>query len=208
METDKRPEGLEDLVRLFRGPFLEVVDRVMVFVDWAYVTRGSQVLSQGRTVDVVALSSKIAGRRRLLRTYVYDGRIDSPPDEAWKLRQQGQQRFESALARAPSIELRWGRLQWSESGRPRQKGVDVLLSLDMLRFALKNNYDRAILISGDGDYADIVKMVKDEGKIVEVAMFPASTAQALTQAADVLVELDAELMNGCWLPRQSSTTDS
>ena len=194
-----------EFIRSLQSQLVESTDRVMVFVDWAYMLRGVQGLSEGRAVDIAQLASTLAGRRRLIRTYVYDGRIDRAPDERWEARKKAQQRLEAGLARARSVEMRWGRLQFGDGAVPRQKGVDVLLSLDMLRFALKDNYDRAILVSGDGDYADIVKMVKDEGKSVEVAMFPASTAWALTQAADVLVELEAGLLNDCWMPERKSS---
>lgn len=107
------------------------------------------------------------------------------------------------------MEVRWGRLQFSNDGTPRQKGVDVLLSLDMLRFALKDNYDTAVLVSGDGDFADIVKMVKDEGKKVEVITFPGTRAWALLEAADVPIEVNEELMEECWREEEEQeATDS
>ena len=194
------PEGeLDDLLAAFPARILEVADRVMVFIDWAYVVRGAQGFQGSRAVSVARLALKLAGRRRLIRTYLYDGRLDNPPaTDYWRSRQQAQQRLEAALAHAPSVEIRWGRVQFSGDGEPRQKGVDVLVSLDMLRFALTDNYDRAILVSGDGDFADIVRMVKDEGKTVEVAMFQSSRAWSLVQAADVLVNLDARFLEGCW----------
>ena len=190
--------NLENLVEMLQAQSSQAVDRVMVFVDWAYVIRGVQEIPNHQLVDVGKLATTLTGRRRLIRTYFYEARIDQTPNDHWRAQKQSQQRLESALTRIPSLEIRWGRLQISTEGS-RQKGVDVLLSLDMLRFALKDNYDRAILVSGDGDYSDIVRMVKDEGKTVEVAMFPSSTAQSLRQAADVLVNLDEELLKNCWL---------
>ena len=51
-------------------------------------------------------------------------------------------------------------------------------------------------MSGDGDFADIVRMVKDEGKTVEVAMFQSSRAWALVQAADLIVDLNNAFLDG------------
>jgi uncharacterized LabA/DUF88 family protein len=45
-----------------------------------------------------------------------------------------------------------------------EKGVDVKLATDMLR--LKDIYDVAIILSGDGDYVPAVQAVKDCGKHV------------------------------------------
>jgi len=51
------------------------------------------------------------------------------------------------------------------------KRDDICLSLDMLRGACKCKYDKAILISGDGDFAPLVDYVKEEGKEVEIYTF-------------------------------------
>ena len=188
----------DDLVRLIQSAVPLVSERVMVFLDWGYLaTQISQRWTASR-LDVSKLGLRLARGRRLLRTYMYDGKIEGPPDDHWKERQRGQQSLEASLSYAESVEIRWGRLQFSDKNVPRQKGVDVLLSIDMLRFALKDNYDTAVLASGDGDYTDIVRMVKDEGKSVEVASFQSSTARSLRQAADILVELDDDLLKDCW----------
>ena len=52
-----------------------------------------------------------------------------------------------------------------------EKGVDMLLGIDLLRHATNNLYDTAILVSGDGDFIHAVQAVKDTEKDVEVAFF-------------------------------------
>jgi len=177
------------------GQFLE---RVMVFIDAGYLQACIRDQFENRLVDITKFSTRLAGQARLIRTYYYTARIERPPDDYWRQQQAAQQRFSDALAYQPSIQVRWGRLQFGDSSRPRQKGVDVLLSLDMLRFALKDNYDRAILVSGDGDFADIVSIVKDEGRRVTLITFPGTRAKALLEAADVSIEVTSEFLEGCW----------
>lgn len=46
--------------------------------------------------------------------------------------------------------------------------LDVELALDMHHIALNDEYDTAILGSGDGDFIDVVKRLKELGKRVEV----------------------------------------
>ena len=181
----------------------DIAERVMIFLDWGYIIAGTRDHQEDGPVDIKKLALKLAGKRRLIRTYVYDGKIESPPNQNWRERQQNQQRFASSIAYAPYVEIRWGRLQLSDNGPPRQKGVDVLLSLDMLRFALKDNYDTAILVSGDGDYADIVRMVKDEGRTVEVMTIPGSRAFSLVEAADLWQEMNVEYLKDCRMEDQS-----
>jgi hypothetical protein len=46
------------------------------------------------------------------------------------------------------------------------KGVDIALTKDMLSHAFLNNYDVAILVTGDGDYVPVVHEVQRQGKFV------------------------------------------
>ncbi len=60
------------------------------------------------------------------------------------------------------------------------KGDDVNLAVDMLTGAVKNTYDIAILVSGDGDFLPAVKVVKDEfHKKVENAIFKVNQSHDL-----------------------------
>jgi uncharacterized LabA/DUF88 family protein len=65
-----------------------------------------------------------------------------------------------------------------------EKGVDIMLATDLLRFAWADRYDVAIVVSGDGDFAYAVQAVKDMGKHVEVAAFQANLAWDLANIAD------------------------
>jgi len=200
METP--PDALEFIERYFErsAAFLE---RVMVFIDAGYWRKSLEDHFNRVDVDLSKVVTKLLRGRRLVRTYFYTAKIERPPDEYWRNQQAEQQRLLTALAHQPFVEVRLGRLQFMGGDTPRQKGVDVLLALDMLRFALKGNYDTAILISGDGDFADIVRMVKDEGRRVEVVTFPGTRAHALLEACDKSIEVTAELLEGCWMPKMS-----
>lgn len=178
--------------------FERIFERVMVFIDGGYWHKCLQDQFGRADIDLTKVIVKLLRGRRLVRTYFYTAKIERPPDEYWQGQQREQQRTLAALARKPFIEARLGRLQFTEGAAPRQKGVDVLLALDMLRFGVKGNYDTAILVSGDGDFADIVRMIKDEGRKVEVVTFPGTRAHALLEACDENIEITAELLEGCW----------
>lgn len=51
------------------------------------------------------------------------------------------------------------------------KGVDITLTKDMLVHAFNNNYDVAVLVSGDGDYVPVVEELKRMGKSVYLLFF-------------------------------------
>ena len=190
-------EQLRQTLNSYTLNALASMDRVMVFIDAGYLQACLRAQFSGRAVDLTRFASHLAQGHRLIRTYYYTARIENPPDPYWKQQQSQQQSYLAALAHEPFLEVRLGRLQFGD-GAPRQKGVDVMLALDMHRFALKNNYDLAVLVSGDGDFADIVRMVKDEGRRVEIVTFPGTRARALLEAADRGVEVDETFLGGCW----------
>ncbi|MBD2039090.1 NYN domain-containing protein [Microcoleus sp. FACHB-672] len=73
----------------------------------------------------------------------------------------------------------------SSSGkRKRQKEVDVLLTVDMMKHAHRGNMARAILLSGDRDFKPLVNALVEMGSYVGVASEVSSTANELIWAAD------------------------
>lgn len=58
-----------------------------------------------------------------------------------------------------------------ESGKEKAKGVDIALTKDMLSHAFLNNYEAAVLITGDADYIPLVTEVQRLGKLVYLAFF-------------------------------------
>jgi uncharacterized LabA/DUF88 family protein len=61
----------------------------------------------------------------------------------------------------------------------------------MVVHAAQDNYDTAILISGDGDFSDAVNFVKIKGKHVELA-FPDQQCFYLKQICDKFILLNDE----------------
>ena len=51
------------------------------------------------------------------------------------------------------------------------KGTDVNIAVEMLKHAYINTYDKAILVSRDGDFSGVVRIIKDLGKNVELVLF-------------------------------------
>lgn len=70
------------------------------------------------------------------------------------------------------------------------KGEDILLASDMVRGAYTDQYDVAILLSGDGDFVPAVQSVLDAGKQVIVASFHSSLSHALEMECTDVIYLD------------------
>ena len=65
-----------------------------------------------------------------------------------------------------------------------EKGVDVRLAVEMIRFARKNQYDIAYLISSDTDLVPAVQEVQSFGKKVHYVGISQGQSFGLTKAAD------------------------
>ena len=72
-----------------------------------------------------------------------------------------------------------------------EKGVDVGLAVDLVLAAADGLYDRAILVSGDGDLARAVEAARELGLEVMVAQFQDAIAQDLARAASEVRLLEA-----------------
>lgn len=180
--------------------------QVCVFIDGSNFYKSCQ-RNLGRTdVNLASFAQMLVGASRsLVRTYYYTSRL--PPDaDATKV--AAQQRFFNALNRVPYLELRLGRMVTREDEcadcharhkRYQEKGVDMRIGVDMLALASKNNYDVAVLVTGDGDLREAVQAVKDLGKHVEVATFPIGRSDELVQVSDVITELTTAAMAPLYL---------
>jgi uncharacterized LabA/DUF88 family protein len=73
------------------------------------------------------------------------------------------------------------------------KGVDIALTKDMLSHAFRDNYDAAVLVSGDGDYVPLVEEVKRLGKQVIVNFIAQWTNPDLRLAADSFSDITTNI---------------
>lgn len=175
--------------------------RVVCFIDGANLySHLRDTFGSGR-VKLAELCHLLAGKgRRLIQWRYYAAAIPqgSTPDELKKY--AAQQRFFHFVQRHRKGELRLGRFQCDETGRLREKGVDVLLAVDLVRLAAENRYDTAIVLSGDGDLVpamDVVQQVYH--KRVEVAL-PQVQAYHVRHAADSYIEITSGLFDQVKLP--------
>lgn len=62
-----------------------------------------------------------------------------------------------------------------------EKGIDTLLATDLIRLAISNTYDAAVLASSDADMVPAVEFVQTMGKKIIQAGFPPSGIDLATQ---------------------------
>lgn len=68
--------------------------------------------------------------------------------------------------------------------RKRQKEVDILIAVDMMNHAARQNMDKAVLLTGDRDFTPLVETLVQMGLTVEVAGDYRFTSDILREAAD------------------------
>lgn len=82
-----------------------------------------------------------------------------------------------------------------------EKGVDVAIATKMLTHAINRAFDTAILVSGDKDYLDTIKTVKNLGLRVEVVAFRHSLSGDLAAESSLPVLFLDDLKNDIELRR-------
>jgi uncharacterized LabA/DUF88 family protein len=172
-----------------------LMKRIMIFIDGSNLYHGAKAILGDAKLDFEKLIEKLVNfdrDRELVRTYYYNAVLDMKDDEnAYK----AQQRFFHRLSFIPNFEVKLGRLE-KHGDKKVEKGVDVEIATDMLFFAYQDLYDVAIPISGDGDFAGVIKKVKNLGKHVENAYFFVNRSYHLQKVSDRFLKLD-DFINDC-----------
>lgn len=162
------------------------MDRVALFIDGSNLYKGLvSTLGPEYRLDFVQFIATLVGERKLLRAYYYNAPLPAEDPAA-----RAHQSFLNYLRRVPHLVVRLGRLERRGESLI-EKGVDVRMTLDLLRLAYADAYDVAVLISGDGDFAEVIEAIQDMGKQVENATFQALASHRLIHQADYFYPLDS-----------------
>jgi uncharacterized LabA/DUF88 family protein len=171
------------------------IRRAMLFIDGGYLSKNWHDKFKEYKIEYINLIRHLVSSMRdeslyldLIRVYYYDARhdeISSSVNNGAILQQVKEQDYH---------ELRFGRLKKGSDEPKRQKGVDILLAIDMLSKAYENQYDIGLLLAGDDDFLDLVKAVKDAGKRIHGAYFPGHVSHELKESFDKRISLSDEVL--------------
>lgn len=177
--------------------------RVMYFIDGEYLQKSFQDLDKSVNIDYRNLPFKLNNRffgngrgiqGEIVRVYYYDA-LCEPGEEDYK----DQLEFFNRLDNFDFYETRLASLvrKGKNKGRREQKGVDVLISVDMLSKAYEDHYDIAIVIMGDRDFLPLIKSVKNlTGRRVFGVVFEGHYSLEIARAFDKLWVVDTSSING------------
>jgi uncharacterized LabA/DUF88 family protein len=189
-------------------------ERIAIFIDGSNFYHGLRAMFQRTDIDFERFCQKICSDRKHVRSYYYIVPLNQKENPRAYSQQQ---KFFNYLDKVPYLERRLGRLvrRQQELQCPHckqsfsrdfhlEKGVDVKIAMDMLDMAVKKIYDVAVLVSGDGDFSNAIKAVKELGLSVENAYFPRDPSGRtghsweLMQVCDKFINLTADFMKDCW----------
>lgn len=162
-------------------------ERVAIFIDGSNLYNGMRENLSNTRVNLNELIQQLRGDRPLFRAYYYNAPLTEDYDSDLR---DGQTRFFESLRRIPYVTVRLGRLHRRHDGSLVEKGIDVSIAVESLSLAYRDAYDVAVLVSGDGDYVELVEAIKRHGKQVEIAMFRNQSAGVLMEYADVFRPMD------------------
>ena len=165
------------------------IERIIILIDGSNFYYSTAKI--GNKIDFQKLIKELVGNRELVSAYYYVAPLDfkTNPSKYWK-----HQKFLNTLREIPKFNVVLCNLRKikKENGKFEfvVKGDDTLLIRDLLVGAFKDLYDIAIIVSGDEDFAPIIKTVKELGKKVGNAYFKSSSSQSLRQICYFSIPLD------------------
>jgi len=153
--------------------------RVGVFVDVQNLFYSAKYQYQSK-VDFAKLLELATSARQLIRAIAY---IVQTPDI-------DQSSFINILTQI-GFEVKSKELKVRPDGTAKGDW-DMGIAIDTI--AMAERLDVIVLISGDGDFVDLIHMLKAKGVVTEVVSFPSNTAEDLKLAATAYIPLDSNIL--------------
>jgi len=151
-------------------------EKIWVAFDHGNILYGFNKLSSDR-INYITLKEIVLGGRKSEKNIVYTG---ISPSKGNFSKRKSRNNFYTFLEKN-DFEINTIPVKILPNGSYKQKGVDVNLALDCLAYAYEDQYDHLILVSGDGDFAPLVKWLIKLNKTVEVWAFQGSISPRLSK---------------------------
>jgi len=146
-----------------------------IFIDAGYLSKISSHLGNGKHLkcDVNQLANTFAREQQLwnIGTFYYTAPPfqGNPPEGDEGRRKANYDKFISKIKRIPSFTVREGRCQKID-GKFHQKGVDTLITMDLMTLtSKKNKIKKIIILTCDTDFVPVLQKIRDEG--IEVILY-------------------------------------
>ena len=106
------------------------------------------------------------------RTYYYDGRFENIHNSQQYNFSQEEQLKQNLEKLSNRFITRWGRARFNVTySRYQQKGVDILLAIDLTEISVSRSIDRVILVISDTDFIPAITKARNYFTLVTFAYF-------------------------------------
>jgi uncharacterized LabA/DUF88 family protein len=154
------------------GMIPKIPKRVMIFMDHANIFYNLQ--KQDIRIDYKRFKEILSKDYHLVGAFAYLGVPEKIPSS--------KEGFLKYIEGAGYV-VQKRPLRKFADGSTKQKGIDIYIYKDLVELAEEDAYDKAVLVSGDGDFVDAVKRLKRLKKLYEVWSFRNSLSKLLRKEA-------------------------
>ena len=150
-----------------------------------------------KTFGFEKFSKFLAGKDKVVAIYYYNALLDKEHNPE---KYESQKEFFEKLKQIPDFHLVLCKLlKRNITGTDKFyyiiKEDDIHMAVDMVENACDDNFDLAVLVSGDGDFVPAVRSVKKKNKIVKNIYFKNSSSRTLKDFCDESLELTKDILN-------------
>lgn len=175
------------------------MEKACVFIDGGYFNRILKNYFKIKNINYAELCENISKDLNVnrLRTYYYHSLpIIRKGNLEDRKRFADMQRFLGKLKRLSRFEVKLGKLQLI-GGKFKQKMIDVLMSIDIIKKSIGSEIKHIILIAGDADFVPAIKTAKDYDMTVHLFCHPSSVHNELLDEIDELHFISTQLIDKC-----------
>jgi uncharacterized LabA/DUF88 family protein len=175
--------------------------RVAVFIDGNNFYFGLRKLyGKDRSLknfNFQEFAQDLAGDNKVVSIFYYNALLDRELNQD---KYESQREFFEKLKKIPNFNLVLCKLlKRTIAGTNKVyyiiKEDDINMAVDMVENAYDDNYDIAVLVSGDGDFVPAVRSVRKKNKIVKNVYFKNSSSRNLKNFCDESLELTKANLN-------------
>ncbi len=190
------------------------MEKAVVMIDAGFLSKVSYKLGEGHyyKYDLLKFSKMISGKQELIFNHLFFYNAppfqSAKPDEDERKRKEDYDSFTEKLNKNKQVTIREGRCQrLTINGKYKfkQKGVDTLLTMDLMYLPIEHpKIKKVILIASDSDFVPVIERLKKLG--IEVILYTYfernrnsifSTSNKLLKVVNKYVRLTKKDFEGC-----------
>src|SRR3989344_6239632 len=147
--------------------------------------------------DFKGFAEFLAGEEKVVSIYYYNALLDKENNPQ---KYESQKEFFDKLKQIPHFNLVLCKLlKRNITGTNKFyyiiKEDDINMAVDLVENAYEDNFDIAVLVSGDGDFVPAVRSVKKRNKVIKNVYFKNSSSRNLKNFCDESLELTKEMLD-------------